>query len=85
MLRGALVGDIHQPPRGVPEIVVQRVVHHHPDEAAHHDRGIHLDQRTVALALKQVTTKEFINAPHELVENISASSCFSSAECNSSR
>src|SRR5262245_53969499 len=43
------VRDVQQATIWIPEIVVERVVHHHADEAAHHDRRIDFDKRSVAL------------------------------------
>jgi hypothetical protein len=50
----ALSFEMFTATRGIPQIVVERVVHHHPDEAAHHDGGIDFDQRSFALALTDV-------------------------------
>src|SRR5215208_2780241 len=68
MLRRTLVGDVQQATFRVPKIVVERVVQHHADEAANHDRGINFDQGTLALALANVAAKKVINSTHKLLE-----------------
>src|SRR6185369_5908678 len=44
------------------------MVHHHSDEAAHDDRGIHLDERSLALSLADVAAKKLVHATHKFVE-----------------
>lgn len=68
MLRGRFVRDIQQPVFRVPKIVIQRVVHHHADEAADDDRRIDLDERAVALPFAQVGAEKLVNLQNKLVE-----------------
>src|SRR5215213_10313544 len=68
MFGRTLVGDVQQTTFRVPKIVVERVVHHHADEAAHDDRGIDFDQRALALTLANVTAKKVINTTDKLLE-----------------
>ena len=63
-----LVRDVQQATFRVPKIVVERVVHHHADEATHDDRRIHFDQRSLALSLANVCAEKLINASNKLVE-----------------
>jgi hypothetical protein len=44
------------------------MMHDHPDEGAHDNSGIDIDERTFALALAYVTAEELVDAPYELVE-----------------
>jgi hypothetical protein len=44
------------------------VVHHHADEAAHHDRRIDLDERSLALSVAYVTAQKLVNVSHKLIE-----------------
>src|SRR5688500_6040478 len=62
------IRDVQQATTGIPKIVVERVVHHHPDEAAHDDRRVDIDARAFALALAYVAAEEFINAADKLIE-----------------
>ena len=62
------VRDVQQATFRVPKIVVERVVHHHADEATHDDRRIHFDQRSFALSFANVCAEKFINPTHKLVE-----------------
>ena len=68
MLRGVLVREVQQTTIAIPKIVVQRVVHHHADKAAHHDRRIDLDKRSVALAFTNVAAEKVVNVPHDPIE-----------------
>ncbi len=68
MFGRALVRDVQQAAFRVPKIVVERVVHHHAYEAAHHDRGINFDEGTFALSLANVTSKKVVDATNKLVE-----------------
>src|SRR5215212_11984591 len=63
-----LVGDVQQTTFRVPKIVVERVVHHHTDKTADHDRRIHFDQGALALSLVNVTAKKVVNSTNKLFE-----------------
>ena len=68
MLRRTLVGDVQQAAIRIPKIIVERVVHHHADKRAHHDRRIDVDQRTFALSLAEIGAEKFVNVTNKLVE-----------------
>src|SRR5215208_1792650 len=68
MLCSAFVGDVQQTTIWIPEIVVERVVHHHADEAAHHDGRIDLDERSVPLSLADVPAQKLVNVSHKFIE-----------------
>src|SRR5919106_4559128 len=68
MPRRLFVRNVEQATARIPQVVVKRVVHNHPDEATHDDRRIDIDERAFALALPYVTAQELVNAPHELIE-----------------
>src|SRR6185503_10269990 len=68
MLCSTFVGDVQQTAFRIPKIVVERMMHHHSDEAAHDNRRIHLDKRSLALSLTDVAAKELVHTTHKLVE-----------------
>jgi len=68
-MRGRVfIREIEQTTIWIPKIVVERVVHHHADKAAHHDRGIDFDKRSVALPFANVAAEKVVNVPHDLIE-----------------
>jgi len=68
MPRRLFIRYVEQATARIPQVVVKRMVHDHPDEAAHDDRRIDIDKRAFALALPYVTPQKLVNAPHELIE-----------------
>jgi hypothetical protein len=68
MPRRFFVRNVEQATARIPQVVIKRMVHDHPDEAAHDDRGIDIDEGTFALALPYVTAEKLVDAPYELVE-----------------
>ena len=62
------IRDAQQAPVRIPKIVVERVVHHHSDEATHNDRGVDVDEGAFTLALTNVASEKLVDPFDELID-----------------